>query len=135
MTVSYNGVKIGNYAMYLNFPFPSLLSEKYKGIIVVVDKDENCSDSKFIHFRLDKGNNELLYKTRREKLDKIIFNDADLSITCEYKKHPKNNTPTVLTFTEEEFEELSEELPTFMQECGCEFETVESEGVLELKFS
>lgn len=135
MVVTYNGIQIGNYAIYLNEPYPTLFSKKYKGILIVVDKDDNCTDTKYIHFRLDKGSKkQLIFKTRTERMDRLIFNDNDMTITCEFEKNPKNKCANVLTFTEEEFEEISDALPQFMKDCGCEFETIETEGVLELKF-
>lgn len=125
---------IGNYALYLDGPIPSLFHENLNTMLVIVDNDGD--DCKYAHFRLEKNQKtkEVIFKTRRECMHKLIFNKEDLSIKCEFERYKENKCPDSLNFSEDEFEELFEAIPKFMKTCGCEFDTVEKDGFLELIF-
>lgn len=124
---------IKQYVTFFDGPYYENFEKLYKGVIVVVDNDQ--ADSKFMHFALrTKKKKDVIYKTRKEELTKIIFDDDDLGILCDFAKDDNNNSKKFIEFDKDTYYELKEFLPDFMKECGCVFEVKPRETGIELIF-
>jgi len=66
-------------------------------------------------------------------MDRLVFDDASLTITCCYEQVEGNPLiPKSLTLDKDIFGELKEILPGFMDSCGCYHDKVETSDGLEL---
>lgn len=117
-------IKIANYSVYSdgwynmsNVNFTKL----YKGVRVNVDINDQ-EDHKYIHFsiRTNKART-CIWKRSSEKMNALIFDDKANSITCDFENEPKNKCPHTLSFAEDVYNELKENIPAFMKECGVKF--------------
>ena len=72
-------MKIENYSVYTNEPYASNFRKLYKGVIVVVDPDYRGINP-YMHFAIRKKKaKETIFKTRTEKMYKLIFKDTEKS--------------------------------------------------------
>lgn len=107
-------MKVENYSVYTDRPYAYNFGKLYKGVIVVVDTDERGINP-FMHLAIrTKKVKETIFKTRAEKMYKLIFNDSEKSITCEFDRLEKNTSPGTLVFDEDTYNELKEHIPSFM---------------------
>lgn len=66
-------------------------------------------------------------------MDRLVFDDACLTITCCYEQEEKSPViPKSLTLDKDIYDEIKEILPGFMDSCGCYHDKVETSGGLEL---
>ena len=135
-------IKIGNYSVYSNGWYPNNFVKCYKGIRVNVrivhpfddDKFEDI-DSRFIKFSIrTKSADTYIWKSPSERMDRLVFDDRTLAITCDREKSPKNTSLDSITFKEDEYEELKENIPNFLRLNGCKFEVKDTEHSFELVF-
>ena len=131
-------IKIANYSIYtdgcytadeMNFP------KLYKGVRVNVDYD---GSSRHMHFsiRTTKART-CIWKRASLEMRSLIFDDASMSVTCDYDRTPedeKHKVPQSLTFKEEVYQELKQLIPVFMKECGAQFECCDEGNKLTLVF-
>ena len=105
---------VENYSVYTDRPYPSNFRKLYKGVIVVVDPDYRGINP-YMHFAIRKKKaKETIFKTRTEKMYKLIFKDTEKSITCEFDRLEKNTCPGTLVFDEDTYNELKVHIPSFM---------------------
>lgn len=133
-------MKVNNFSVFFNGPYANNFENIYKGIIVVVDTS-NCGSSAYMHFAIRncKGlkrsrRKNTIFKTRNEKLNKIVFNDAELSITCDFENLPTNKCTKTIIFSEDCYKEIRENLPKYMIDNGAHFTFSEYENKVVLHF-
>lgn len=109
-------MKIENYSVYTNEPYASNFRKLYKGVIIVVDTD-NLGINPYMHFAVRKKKvKETIFKTRLECMHKLIFNDVEKSLTCEFERVEKNKCPSTLVFDDDTYNEILEQLPKYFKE-------------------
>ena len=126
--------RISPHCVFLDGPYPVNFQKLYKGIIVVVDTDSGTSDPKFYHLAIcTQKTRTCIWKRRQERMDRLVFDDACLTITCCYEQAEKSPViPKSLTLDKDIYDEIKEILPGFMDSCGCYYDKVETSGGLEL---
>ena len=126
--------RISSHCVFLDGPYPVNFQKLYKGIIVVVDTDSGTSDPKFYHLAIcTQKTRTCIWKRRQERMDRLVFDDACLTITCCYEQAEKSPViPKSLTLDKDIYDEIKEILPGFMDSCGCYYDKVETSGGLEL---
>lgn len=130
-------IKIANYSIYTNggYSIGEMNFEKlYKGVRVLVDYN---GSSRFMYFaiRTPKART-CIWKRSTQEMRALIFDDASMSVTCDYNRTPRDEKlfPKSLTFKEEVYQELKQLIPVFMKECGAQFECCEEGNKLTLAF-
>ena len=126
--------RISSHCVFLDGSYPVNFQKLYKGIIVVVDTDSGTSDPKFYHLAIcTQKTRTCIWKRRQERMDRLVFDDACLTITCCYEQAEKSPViPKSLTLDKDIYDEIKEILPGFMDSCGCYYDKVETSGGLEL---
>ena len=129
-------IKIANYSIYSDGWYDDTdgnFVKLYKGVRVNVNKSGD--DPRYMHFsiRTTKVKNTI-WKKENERMDSIVFSDADNSITCDYEDQKRKATPHTLAFEKPVYEELKENIPAYMKECGLAFDTIVEDGRTILKF-
>ncbi len=132
--VAYSVYRISPHCVFLDGPYPVNFQKLYKGIIVVVDTDSGTSDPKFYHLAIrTQKTRTCIWKRRQERMDRLVFDDACLTITCCYEQAEESPViPKSLTLDKDIYDEIKEILPGFMDSCGCYHDKVETSGGLEL---
>lgn len=131
-------VKLGDYSMYKpereSRPVP--IRNLYKGVVVTVSM-EGVTDPRNVFFTIrTKKVSSTIWKRNHEQMDKLVFDDESLTITCVYGyKAPENPAPNSLTFEKVVYDELKENIPAFMIEQGCFFKEEVSNHGLTLTFT
>lgn len=128
-------IKVGNYSVYSDGFYGGCgnFTKLYNGIRVSVDDDP--ADSRYMHFSIrTRKQKECIWKRGCEKMEAIVFTDSDFSVTCVFENEEKNKTPHTLRFSNEEYGELKENIPAYMEECGCRFDILEDYGQTMLLF-
>lgn len=126
---------VKHYSVYMNRGYSPMFHKLYKGIIVRVTAAWDNPQSCWFSIKTKKIKT-CIFKSPREKLDSIIFNDSDCSITCNFEALPENKCLHSLTFEPEVYEELKTSIPDFMEECGVKpIKVIEEETELKLIFS
>ena len=116
-------MKVGQYSVYVNSPYPANFAKLYKGVTVVVDNHGN-TDPKYVYLAIrTKKTMTCIWKRACERMDKLIFDDTSCSIECQFDKDPRNRCLHTLTFEPEVYEELKANIPDFIQEQNCTFTT------------
>lgn len=129
-------IKIANYSIYTDdgySPAEMNFEKLYKGVRVLVDYN---GSSRFMYFAIRTPKTRTcIWKRSTQEMRALIFDDASMSVTCDYDRTPKDEKlPQTLTFKEEVYRELKELIPAFMKECGAQFECCEEENKLTLMF-
>lgn len=130
-------IKIANYSVYSDGVYTEdemNFIKLYKGVRVNVCFDGD--DPKYMHFsiRTNKVKNTI-WKRDYEKMNYLLFDDRDFSITCDFEKEPTNKSKKILEFDENVYKELKKNIPEFMLDCGCRFDKIySSEFQMELIF-
>lgn len=121
------------YSAYISgsvAPYSDAIRKLYKGIKVYVSVWNDSVDFKIITKSLKVS----LWKRACEPMKSLVFDDANLSVTCDFENEPKNKCPHTLQFEKEVYDELKENIPVFMKECGAKFEVCAEETKKVLKF-
>lgn len=109
-------MEVKNYSVYTDRPYASNFRKLYKGVIIVVDTDGDGINP-YMHFAIRKKKvKETIFKTRTERMHKLIFNDNEKTITCVFDRREDNHCPDTLTFDDVTYNELKENIPSFMAE-------------------
>lgn len=131
-------IKIANYSVYTDCgysPDEMNFEKLYKGVRVLVDYN---GSSRFMYFAIRTAKTRIcIWKRSTQEMRALIFDDASMSVTCDYDRTPKDEEyklPKSLTFKEEVYQELKELIPVFMKECGAQFECCDEENKLTLVF-
>lgn len=125
---------IKHYSVYLNDSYSPMFHELYKGVIVRVTAVSDNPQYCWFSIKTKKIKTCMM-KSPREKLESIVFDDSEHSITCNFKHWERNKTLDTLTFEPEVYDELKSSIPEFMEECGCKpSEVIESSSELKLMF-
>ena len=126
-------IKIAMHSAYIPgsvAPYSDAIRKLYKGIKVYVSVWNDSVDFKIITKSLKVS----LWKRACEPMKFLTFDDASLSVTCDFENEPKNKCPHTLQFEKEVYDELKENIPVFMKECGAKFEVCAEETKKVLKF-
>ena len=117
----YSVYRISPHCIFLDGPYPVNFQKLYKGIIVVVDTDSGMNAPKFCHFAiLTQKTRTCIWKRRQERMDRLVFDDASLTITCCYEQVEGNPLiPKSLTLDKDIFGELKEILLKCIDSRGC----------------
>lgn len=99
-------IKVANYSVHsdgfytsdeANFP------KLYKGVRVNVDYN---GSSRHMHFSIRTTKTRTcIWKREHLEMRALIFDDASMSVTCDYDRTPKDKLPQTLTFKEEVYKE------------------------------
>lgn len=127
-------ITIRNYSAYMKDEYSTMFRKLYKGVVVRVSPEKN--NPQFCWFTVKtKKQKDTIFKTPKEKMSSIVFNDVDCSITCNFERCEKNRGLNSLSFEKEVYDELKETIPLFMEECGCKpVDIIENESELKLIF-
>lgn len=127
-------INLSHNCIFLDGACPANFLNLYKGITVVVDSNHGSIDPQYCHLAIrTRKTRTCIWKTRAERMDRLVFEDAITTITCDYEQNEKHaKVPKSLTLEEDVYNELKEELPRFMKICGCYHERVETPSGLEL---
>ena len=129
-------IRIKDNSVYFNIPYPAGFGKNYKGVLIVVDMDfinDNGNDS--FHFSIrNRKKSETIYKTRQENMYRLIFDDSSCSISCDFERNKDNKSPRTLYFPVETYDEIKNNLPNFMEICGCKFKTLNVDSNMVLEF-
>ena len=128
-------IKIANYSIYTDGFYTAKeinFRKLYKGVRVNVDFAEK---SRYMHLSIRTTKTRTcIFKTCGEEMRALIFDDASMSVTCDFENKPNNKSPHTLMFKEEVYHELKELIPVFMKEGGARFESREEDNKLTLVF-
>lgn len=131
-------IKVANYSVYSDggYSLDEMNFEKlYKGVRVLVDYN---GSSRFMYFAIRTAKPHIcIWKRSTQEMRALIFDDASMSVTCDYARTPKDEEyklPQTLTFKEEVYKELKQLIPVFMKECGAQFECHDEGSKLALVF-
>lgn len=131
-------IQIANYSIYCDgFYTPEEINFRklYKGVRVSVNEGDCGGDSRFIHFSIRTTKvRTCIWKRQSEEMKALVFDDQSNSVTCDFDKDPKNVSLHTLTFKEEVYLELKQNIPTYLEHCGVRFKKVEKRSNLMLLF-
>lgn len=127
-------ITIRNYSAYMKDEYSTMFRKLYKGVVVRVSPEKNNPQFCWFTVKTKKLKNTI-YKTPKEKMYSIVFNDSDCSITCNFERYEKNRGLDSLSFEKEVYDELKSYIPEFMVECECgPKDIIENESELKLVF-
>ena len=99
--------------------YPHNFRKLYKGITVRCTKNDNdIPQHCWFTIKTNKARTAII-KSPDEKLKTIIFNNNECKISCVFERNKKNKFPDSIVFTQDEYNELKETLPDFLDKCGC----------------
>ena len=99
--------------------YPHNFRKLYKGITVRCAKNDNDSPQHcWFTIKTNKARTAII-KSPEEKLKMIIFNNSECKISCVFERNKKNKFPDFIVFTPDEYNELKETIPDFLNKCGC----------------
>lgn len=129
-------IRIKDNSVYFNNPYPAGFGKKYKGVLIVVDVDFiNDDGNDGFHFSIrNRKKSETIYKTRQENMYRLIFDDSSCSISCDFERNEDNKSPRTLYFPVETYDEIKNNLPNFMEICGCKFSIIKVDSKMFLEF-
>ena len=130
-------IKIANYSIYTDdgySPAEMNFEKLYKGVRVLVDYN-GSSRFMYLAIRTPKART-CIWKRSTQEMRALIFDDASMSVTCDYDRTPRDEKlfPKSLTFKEEVYQELKQLIPVFIKECGAQFECRDEDNKLILVF-
>lgn len=98
--------------------YPHNFRKLYRGITVRCSIENENPQYCWLTIKTKKAKTAIV-KSPHEKLNSLVFNDKDCTITCEFDRSKDNKFPDSLSFTREEYDELKKTIPEFMRMCGC----------------
>ena len=131
----------GKNVVFFWGPFYKEFQEKYDGVEINCDMDDEFGhiairkpyyEKRFL--RKPKKKYHVIWKTRREKLFSICFDKKSKSVYFDFEKRETNKSLHKMFFSDAEFEEILEYLPTHLRKCGFDFEIIDCSDSLTLKF-
>ena len=99
--------------------YPHNFRKLYKGITVRCTKNDNDSSQHCWFTIKTKKAKIAIIKSPEEKLKTIIFNNSECKISCVFERNKKNKFPDSIVFTPDEYNELKETIPDFLDKCEC----------------
>ena len=135
--------KVSSYSAYFEGAFHGGLWEQYKGVIVNARNDKGYGHFAIrkphtFWFKLPKFIKNLfpykwvMVKNDREKMHQLYFNDSDRSINIVAEM--LNLSYRKLTFDKKTYEDLKENVPTFLREVGYNYLSKQDGDILTLDF-
>ena len=114
-----NLIIIKEHSVYMDDEYPHNFRKLYKGITVRCTKNDNDSPQHcWFTIKTNKARTAII-KSPDEKLKTIIFNNNECKISCLFERNKKNKFPDSIVFTQDEYNELKETIPDFLDKCGC----------------
>ena len=114
-----NLIIIKDHSVYMDNEYPHNFRKLYKGITVRCTKNNNDSPQHcWFTIKTNKARTAII-KSPEEKLKMIIFNNSECKISCVFERNKKNKFPDFIVFTPDEYNELKETIPDFLDKCGC----------------
>ena len=114
-----NLIIIKEYSVYMDDEYPHNFRKLYKGITVRCTKNDNDSlQHCWFTIKTNKARTAII-KSPEEKLKMIIFNNSECKISCVFERNKKNKFPDSIVFTPDEYNELKETIPVFLDKCEC----------------
>ena len=114
-----NMIIIKEHSVYMDDEYPHNFRKLYKGITVRCTKNDNDSPQHcWFTIKTNKARTAII-KSPEEKLKMIIFNNSECKISCVFERNKKNKFPDSIVFTPDEYNELKETIPDFLNKCGC----------------
>lgn len=114
-----NLIIIKDHSVYMDDEYPHNFRKLYKGITVRCTKNDNDSPQHcWFTIKTNKARTAII-KSLEEKLKMIIFNNSECKISCVFERNKNNKFPDFIVFTPDEYNELKETIPVFLDKCGC----------------
>ena len=114
-----NMIIIKEHSVYMDDEYPHNFRKLYKGITVRCTKNDNDSPQHYwFTIKTNKARTAII-KSPEEKLKMIIFNNSECKISCVFERNKKNKFPDSIVSTPDEYNELKEVIPVFLDKCEC----------------